>query len=275
MEKVTVTRSYETEVFRAKDGKEFDSEKMCELYEKQQEAKRVVFVARPTKNEYAGMTLFYHTKDNRLQSESDWFNAFLFGNGGRNQYTFANALFDDLKDNIRYAADELDNGSYNTISDLINDYFSKLVFDTYSWTYKPTANKKGFSNSAKRQIKNILESFWETEDYNEAVAGMMTVLTGEKWETVGLHGCCQGDYMEFAYNTERMTQDSLDAFESELFNLGAEYMVYELYEGEDFPTNEDELEGGYTTYIHDPYEPGKEIEEVIGSSSEFIYVIPA
>ena len=276
MEKVKVTRCYETEVFRAKDGKEFDSQKLCELYEKHLDTGKAVCIARELDREYSGSDLFYHTKDNRLQSNSGWFNAFLLGNGDRNQYTFANEFFKSLKTTIENATDEFFNGEYKTISDLIFCWnLEKLVFDEYSGAYKPAENAKGFSNIAKRRIYNILEAVWETEDYNQAVADMMSVLTGENWEKIGLRGCCQRDYMEFACNMDRMTQETIDAFKCELFGMGTEYEVFELHKAGDFPASEEKLENGYTTYIHDSYEPEEELRKCTGFDEDCIFIIPA
>ncbi len=93
-------------------------------------------------------------------------------------------------------------------------------------------------------------------------AEQLSILTGEKYETATLRGCCQNDWQTIYYPAKDYDDDFIRMLEIEYFNLGTEWMVNE---GTDLvETSEDVV--GYLMYVYN--DPRKEIAEAEGCSPE-------
>ena len=60
---------------------------------------------------------------------------------------------------------------------------------------------------------------------DQALCDALELATGEAWETGALRGTCQGKWVQVCYPVKSWSPEALEAFETEYFNTGTEWMV--------------------------------------------------
>lgn len=70
-------------------------------------------------------------------------------------------------------------------------------------------------------------------------------MTGERWKAFEIRGCCQSDWQR-GYCPEAWSREELEAFETEYFNTGSEWIIHDE-DGE--PESPEEI-NGYSVYCH-------------------------
>ena len=63
----------------------------------------------------------------------------------------------------------------------------------------------------------------------------MSLVSGEEYDWQNIHGCCQGDYNRVIYPKNSFTEQDIQNFECEYFNLGTEWCVSDGDEKPDSP----------------------------------------
>ena len=103
---------------------------------------------------------------------------------------------------------------------------------------------KAWSNQQKHTWRLIMENGNDFDDDNICTA--LELITGHKWETGTIRGCCQGDWQDVIYRTDMWSRESLNSFEMEYFNLGTEWMIHDEQEEPEGP----EDVTGYSVYCY-------------------------
>lgn len=96
-----------------------------------------------------------------------------------------------------------------------------LVPETGRGPYTREERKKKWPDIAWRYY-NASRGSWEED---QALCDALELATGETWKTGTIRGCCQGDWANVCYPVKRWTPEALEAFETEYFNTGTEWMV--------------------------------------------------
>lgn len=68
----------------------------------------------------------------------------------------------------------------------------------------------------------------DLDDDADALAALMSLVEGKPWESRTIRGTCQSDWNEIAYQVEEWPDEALSAFECEYWNMGDEWIVYEV-----------------------------------------------
>lgn len=163
---------------------------------------------------------------------------------GNKEYTgFTTELYDKLcnewEDAYRYM-DMLDTDpvelTYKNFTEVIMDYF-------------PPEYKERYSTKEIREWRNVLNMLQSCSlaHMDKYYARAMTLVTGHKWYTSSISGCCQCDWQNIIYDSEYWDDEALEEFEAEYFNTGTEW---EVHDGEDVPETAEDI-SGYYLYITD------------------------
>lgn len=86
----------------------------------------------------------------------------------------------------------------------------------------------------------------QAADSDEVILAALRLITGHKWDTTTIRGCCQGDWQNVYFDAEKWSHEELDYFETEYFNTGSEWIIHN---GERKPKNPGDIEG-YSIYCH-------------------------
>lgn len=92
-------------------------------------------------------------------------------------------------------------------------------------TFRP---KKRISTRNIHRLKVLFAEIAEAyhvEYETDAIAEVMTILTGEKYEAGTLKGYCQGDIVQIIYKADEWNKEALDSLETEFWNGGREYNI--------------------------------------------------
>lgn len=84
-------------------------------------------------------------------------------------------------------------------------------------------NGKRLSPKECNRIQNALKRDYSDE---EIIITCLEVITGKRWKTKGLYGCCQGDWVR-AYYPSDTSDEYIDYVEAWYFGTGTEVMVHE------------------------------------------------
>lgn len=100
----------------------------------------------------------------------------------------------------------------------------------------------------KNKIPELLNRFNECPSYmeNSIICEVLEVVTGKSWSHGTINGCCQGDWQNVTYPSDEWTPEALEAFETEYFNTGSEWIIHDE-NGE--PENPEDI-SGCTMYCH-------------------------
>jgi hypothetical protein len=75
---------------------------------------------------------------------------------------------------------------------------------------------------------------------------MLNALTGGNWIQTTIRGCCQSDWQDIIYDSEKYTRDDIQRLEIEYFNTGSEWIIHD--ENTE-PKTPDEI-SGYSVYCY-------------------------
>ena len=178
--------------------------------------------ARQIPPEYQESPLYwdYNRKDG-LDLSDFWPEITLTGN--RDFCGYKTPLFEDAE-KIDEAADEWINGKEWTgeavrIVDALRDYGIEKQ------------NGKNWSPRELGQWKRLFQSWdrnpWDCRDAEDRIVAALELMTGRKWDVVTLRGCSQGDYIDCYYPRDKYSRKALDILETEYFNTGEEWTVYD------------------------------------------------
>lgn len=162
---------------------------------------------------------------------------------GRYHSGKTNELFDRITGNAEEATEATENfeymsGYYKNLTEYLND------------TFKPV---KPYNTRQIHRIKELLPLIYEKDD-PEAIAELMTITSGEEWETYALIGYCQGDYATAIYKPEHHSKEGLEDLNTMYWNGGTAYNVY----------CNGEMEVGIYTTKWDEDERKEELASIIG-----------
>lgn len=152
------------------------------------------------------------------------------------------ACFDDMAgawENDRYffrwngaGYDKIPQKPEYTLQELLTEYgFTRP--DGKPWTTKQ-----------RHAWRELLEGE-EGADSESVVIAALFLLTGERWKAFEIRGCCQSDWQR-GYCPEAWSREELEAFETEYFNTGSEWIIHDE-DGE--PESPEEI-NGYSVYCH-------------------------
>lgn len=85
---------------------------------------------------------------------------------------------------------------------------------------------KKYTAQELEEIENLVRQYWSMQDDEDKFFRLVEIVTGEKWASGTIRGCCQGDWNNIFYDTAKWDADSLRTIETEYFNTGAEFKVY-------------------------------------------------
>lgn len=132
-------------------------------------------------------------------------------------------LFDLIADNAEEAdeaAEDFRDTGYAYYAPYCRNYTEYI-----NQTFKP---KKKLSTRKIHRLKELFNTITEAyhpEYETDAIAEVMTILTGEKYEAGTLRGYCQGDEVQVIYKADEWNKEALEALETEYWNGGSEYAV--------------------------------------------------
>lgn len=144
------------------------------------------------------------------------------------------------------------------------DYNIAEILKDYGFT---RTDGKAWSNEQKHEWRLLMERE-EAADDEKVILTALELLTGHKWESGTIRGCCQSDWQDIYYRVDKWNREALNAFEIEYFNTGTEWIVDD---GEFDPENDSPLNiNGCSTYCTEWNEDGikREIADAFGGSPE-------
>lgn len=97
-------------------------------------------------------------------------------------------------------------------------------------------------------------------------AEMLSIYTGEEWETTTLRGCSQSDWQTVYYSKEQYSEEAINELEILYFNKGSEWIVHD---GTEPPETPDDIDG-YSIYVLD--DPRKEIAAAEGVAPDKVFL---
>lgn len=139
-----------------------------------------------------------------------------------------------------------------TVMEILNDYGFKRN-DGKPWT-----------TNQRHEWKLLMEGT-DVRDDDDLIPKALELMTGHKWKSGTIRGCCQGDWQDVYYRVDRWNKKSLEAFETEYFNTGSEWMIHEPdFADVEEPEDPEDI-NGFTCYCVSWNEDG--IREEIASAA--------
>lgn len=182
-------------------------------------------------------------QESPLFNGDDFFpdNINVYGNNRMNEH--CTELFNRVW-NVLYNGDLLDEwekmnngaGWYNSWADALADMM-------------PPEGRAAYTrDERKNNIPEILKRFSECPSSMEEsiICEALEVVTGKSWDYKTIRGCCQGEWQNVVYPSEEWTSKSLEAFETEYFNNGSEWIIHNEAEAPEDPADI----SGYSVYCH-------------------------
>ena len=166
--------------------------------------------------------------------------------------------WDTIQGNGDYAAEQMEYiterdpwANYNTITEMINDCF-------------PRNDGKSYTKRQVYEWKKLLDDWGNAEEREYAAA--LSLMTGLSYDWRDIRGFSQGDWNTVYYPEKNWTREALNAFESEYFNMGTEWMVHD---SESTPETPDDIDG-FRMYAYSWNIDGirKEIVDCVGGSAD-------
>lgn len=158
--------------------------------------------------------------------------------GNRDYESRTSSVFDRVKEcldagelatEFEYIAKRSMYASYSNITEAINN----LLYHDGGKTYNTRQIGK---------LKQLVLKYSEcrSNEEDQILVDVLSIVTGEKWDYKQIHGCCQDEWNNVYYPIQYWTKESLEAFETMYFNTGSEWIVHE---GDTEPTNLEEIDG--------------------------------
>ena len=132
-------------------------------------------------------------------------------------------LFDLVADNA-YEADE----AAEDFRDTGYAYYAPYCRNYTEYINETFRPKKKLSTRNIHRLKELFSTIAEAyhpEYETDAIAEVMTIITGEKYEAGTLRGYCQGDEVQIIYKADEWNKEALDSLETEFWNGGREYYI--------------------------------------------------
>lgn len=129
------------------------------------------------------------------------------------EYNRIKEYFDDM------ASEWNQNGMYGS-----EKYSLKEVLHDYGFERN---DGKPWTTKQRHEWKLLMESEHYDSRDDEIILKALKLLTGAEWKTTTIRGCCQGDWQNVYYRVDRWNKESLEAFETEYFNTGSEWMIHD------------------------------------------------
>ena len=155
-------------------------------------------------------------------------------------------LYDELQ-----AIKSNDGANYETTEECIMDYL-------------PPENGGKYTENQLEELEKLISDYtgYKTSHDLDVLCEVLSIVDGKTYDWTTIRGCCQGDWNYCVYPADA----DVKSFEVEYFNLGSEWMVSELEEGE----KEEDCDDGYTMYVYswDETDMRKEIADSAGCKPE-------
>lgn len=161
--------------------------------------------------------------------------------GNRDFKPHFTGVFDELSERMMDAMEVWDDmqrgdGYTETWADVLNDYL-------------PPVGRGSYTRAERQEWPLILIEY----GYNagtgprdaEFMARAASLITGQEYHAGTIRGCCQGDWQTVIYPAE-YGRDWLEAFETEYFNTGTEWIIHD---GDEKPEDPDDISGP-SIYCH-------------------------
>ena len=125
---------------------------------------------------------------------------------------------------------------------------------------------KPWTTKQRHEWKLLMEDEYNDSRDDEIILKALELMTGFEWKSATIRGCCQGDWQNVYYRVDSWDRKSLEAFETEYFNTGSEWMVHDpdWNDGNEEPETPDDI-SGWTCYCTSWNEDG--IREEIASAA--------
>lgn len=168
---------------------------------------------------------------------------FVFGNRNYIDHT------SDVFNNIPYLLDEL-----SEELDFMRE--GRKQYTDFSVILEAFTGKHDYTRAERLQWIEILDRWENSDEENALFCDVLKLLTGDEYASATIKGCCQGDWQHVIYPA-KYGREWLNTFETEYFNLGTEWRIYE---------------GDSEEYDYDLYcttdDPRKEIAEIANTTPD-------
>lgn len=128
--------------------------------------------------------------------------------------------------------------------------------------------KGRYSTNAVHALKNYVCEYATCPRCEEEriLLCVLAIVTGKKWDSKIIRGCCQSDWNYIYYPVDEWSKEALEAFETEYFNTGTEWIVHDE---EGTPEAPEEI-NGFSMYCISWNDEGirKEIADVTGGNPQ-------
>lgn len=151
---------------------------------------------------------------------------------------------------------------YKNITEAITDYLPP--------------EKEKYSTKDIGALKRLVLQYAEcpSREENSILCAVLSIVTGRKWDYKMICGCVQSEWNYIYYPVDEWSKAALEAFETEYFNTGSEWIVDEG----DFNPDEDNIEeiSGYSVYCVSWNDEGikKEIADSVGVDIDDVILFP-
>lgn len=186
-----------------------------------------------------------------------------YGDWPENVYVFGNRNYNEHAEDLQRIRDGL--------QDIADEWEAMQAGRPYTDSLQaaitnvlPKDSGKGYTRAERLEMVQLAEEYAHSLSWSDAeirvMCRVLEIVRGEEYENACIRGCCQGDWQNIIYPAS-YGREWLEAFETEYFNTGTEWIIHE---GDDAPGDPDEIEG-YSIYCH-TYEPRAEIAAATGSN---------
>lgn len=121
--------------------------------------------------------------------------------------------------------------------------------------------RDNYTRQERKKWLDIVRRWTETDEETTVFCDVLELLTGKPHNIATIRGCCQGDWQRVIYPAE-YGRDWLKSFESEYFNTGTEWSIYE-----------NGLDGDSYSVYCTTYAPREFIAELTGAKPENIILL--
>lgn len=157
--------------------------------------------------------------------DGDMFNA---NSGDYNNTIFT--VFDDCYGYAHHYCSPVNNAEFQYIwsecehireevDDLVNHWSNYKNIREIMQDYRLPYNPKN---------AHALKTWLDKTDDIEIICDYLTIKTGKKWDSLGVCGCCQGDYVEIIYCTANYSEDDAKILGDYAVGNAREYCVIDL-----------------------------------------------
>lgn len=123
----------------------------------------------------------------------------------------------------------LEAGELADILENVNEWRQWYKNATEAITEYLPPRKGKYSTNAIHALKSLVSEYstcsGSAED--EILCKVLSIVTGEKWACGTLRGCSQSEWQAIFYPVDKWSEEALNAFETEYFNNGTEWIVHD------------------------------------------------